>query len=397
MADGDFEKTVKLTAGGASPSQDMDKTVKLTPQGQGPVKLTPSQNIPEPMPASLPSIESLLPPVQEQSHRPGMAKAIAAVAVILIILGAAWYLVPGMLMKSAAKLSAQGDHAKAAKQLLWAQSLFPMDKVKYMATMGKEMRLSSDLAGAQAALEKVLKQDPDNAIAVREMGLTAKAQGRNTAAFEYLNRAYQSNSNDSEALTLAAQIAFEMKDYKNAVPLYQALTQAGGSAQDFFALGTALKETGQQDAAVAAFQACLFKNGAALGVHKMLTRIMMEKGDHESALMHGELEMQGSPNDPELPDMIAESALKSSGNAYAKKDYMRASGFLQRGLKIPSNGTAALHYDMAKVCAKLKKTAQALTHLRGAIAADKALKIQAKKDAAFSAWRKNPQFIKIVR
>lgn len=415
MADGDFEKTVKLTPGSVPQGQaDMDKTVKLTapqtdktvkitPPAEPPVKLTPSQRIPEP---SLPSIESLLPPVQEHSHKSGMAKAIAAVALIIGILGAAWYFVPGTLMKSAANLSAQGDHAKAAKQILWAQSLFPMDKVKVLAALAKEQRLSSDLAGAQATLDKILKMNPNHSEAVREMGLTAKAQGRNAAAFEYLNRAYQANSNDGEALTLAAQIAFDAKDFKSAAPLYQAITKGVGTAQDFYNLGVTLKETGKTDEAVAAFQSCIDKGGSAMGPLKILAKIYMEKGDFEDALRHGEMEMQNSPNDPELPVLMAESALKGAAMAYGKKNYKKAAELLERGLKAGvthasplqiSNVAAVLHYDAAKAYVRLKKNGQAMAHLKSAFAADKTLKAQARKDAAFSALKRNPQFNKLIR
>lgn len=407
MAEGDFEKTVKLTPGGSPQGQaDMDKTVKLTPQGQGPLKLNPSQSIPDPQMHSMPSIESLLPPVQETTHKAGMVKAIAAVVIIIGILGAAWYFVPGILMKSAAKLSAQGDHAKAAKQLLWVKSISPLNKVKVLAALAKEQRLSSDLAGAQSTLEQVLKINPNHSEAVREMGLTAKSQGRNAAAFEYLNRAYQANSNDSEALTLAAQMAFDMKDFKNAAPLYQSIVKGGGTAQDFYNLGVALKETGKTDDAVAAFQSCLDKGGSALGPLKILAKIYMEKGDFEDAFRRCEMEMQTAPNDTELPAMMAESALKVAAMAYGKKDYKKAAEFLERGLKAwathaspvqISNEATAMHYEAAKACAKMKKNSQALGHLKSAFAADKTLKAQARKDAAFLGLRKNPQFMKIVR
>jgi len=407
MAEGDFEKTIKLNPGSIPQSEidktlklnsgntslsDMDKTLKLNLGG-----ISKSPNDTNKIKRLTSSEESLPAKILSILKQSVWIKAVIAGVLILGLLGATWYFVPGLLLKSALDLSLQGDHEKAAKQLRWAQSLFPLNKVKYITLMAKELRLSSDLEGAQAALEKVLAMDPNHSEAVREMGLTAKAQGRNAQAFEYLNRTYQTNPNDHEALALAAQLAFDLKDFKNAVPLYQAITKSGGSAQDFFNLGTVLKESGKIGDAIQAFQACLDKGGAAMGPGKIMASLYMEQGDFESTLKSCELAIQTFPDDMELANMLAQSALKLTEQAYSKKDWKKAAGLLERGLKNPSNGSAVLHYEAARVYVQLKNHSQALRHLKSALAANKTLKAKARKDGAFLALRKNPKFKKLIR
>src|SRR3989338_8690460 len=108
MADGDFEKTVKLTPGASAPgAADLDKTVKLTPQTDKTVKLSPSQSVPEPQ---LPSIESMLPPPSESaSKKINPVRAASALILALAVLACAWYFTPGFLMKKAEELSQEGD------------------------------------------------------------------------------------------------------------------------------------------------------------------------------------------------------------------------------------------------------------------------------------------------
>ena len=395
MADGDFEKTVKLTPGGAPQGQpDMDKTVKLNaPAAPAPVKLTPAQSAPG---HDIAAIAALLPP-EAPAKKGGALKLILGLVIVLALVGGAWYAAPALVLKQSAKTAEAGDHAKAAKMLKFVVMVRPLKQENYLAEYGKELRHSSDLAGSKAALEAALKIDPNHAMAVREMGLTAHAQGNGAAAFDFLNRAYKANPGDREVLILAAQSAFDAKNFKDALPLYQDLVKSGGTAQEYFNLGLMLKNAGKNDEAVAAYQNSLNKGGSSIGAHKMLAKISMEKGDYEKAMMHCEAEMPNAPNDMELSSMLAESALKGADHSFNKRDYKGAAGLLERGLKVQTNESDDIHYEAARAYAKMKKTKDVLNHLKQAFALNGALKKAARGDRDFTALRKNPQFQKLVR
>ena len=70
---------------------------------------------------------------------------------------------------------------------------------------------------------------------------------------------------------------------------------------------------------------------------------------------------------------------------------------MQPGTTVSSKNLAKLHYELARALAYQRKRKDALNHLGQAVKADPAFKAQAKKDAAFALWRRQPDFQKTVR
>lgn len=376
----DFDKTVKLPSGNVSQG-DADKTVRLTP----------SQNMPEPPMAEIDSIS----PSQSASSSP--LKMAAVLILLLAALGAAWYFVPGALMKKAADLSKAGDHAGAAKQLKIAVYFFPLKQETYLSALGKVQRLSSDLNGAQASLEKALKKAPNDYQAAKELGLTAKAQGQNERAFQLLNHCAQTNPEDREVVSLAAQTAFDLKDYKSAAELYGNYLKSGGSADEFEKLGIALYQTGNEAEAVKALERAFQSNKALKGVPGLLAKIYSKQGNHEAALFMSSAELDNSPGDLDMIHIMTASSMNLAAGFAKQKKYADASSALERGLKAPSNESANIHYELARLAALQGKKAGVFNHLKEAFAINGALKRGARRDRSFQAYRNTPQFRKLLK
>ncbi len=384
MAENDFEKTVKLSAG--APSQD--QTVKLTPNQDK------TANIPIPE-VNLPAIDPLS---SEDGNKKLTPIKIGGIVILVhLILGGAWYGVPQFLMKKAMSDSAAGNHADAAKQLGYALYLFPLKSELYLTALGKEQRLSNDLAGAQASLEKALKVKPDFYEAARELGLTCNAQGQSQRAFDLLSKCYKTNPNDKEILTLAAQLSIDLKDFKSAAELYKTITKSGGDAEDFQKLGIALHETGKDDEAVPSLEQAVQKNKNLKSVSGLLAKIYLKQEKHEKAIAAAESEIALVPNDAEMSRIIEESSLKAAQDAINAKNYSQAESFIETGLKFSSTEKAHFHYELARISALQKKKNDVFKHLLQAAALDKSLKAVAKKDGSFAAYKQTPQFKKIVK
>ena len=425
MAENEFDQTVKLSAGEAKPPSqtqpvqvppaagqpapakpaEADKTVKLSPQDDKTVKLSAAAPPPaSPTPPPPPPKKQPAPPapafMPAPSRASGMGRLIGILAgvVVALLLAGSWFLLPGWLKGQAAGLSEAGNHQEAAKKLKLAVSLFPLGKESYLASYGKELRLTKDYANAQKALEAVLAKKPDDYEAQKELGLTFNESGQKEKALEAFRKCVEANPGDYEVLKTAGTVAFELKDYNAAASFLEKAAKAGqAGAEDWHRLGVSYYELGKIEGAADALIQASEKNKSLKGVHGLLAKIYLSQERFDEALGLAKLELSLSPNDAALADAVADSAGQAGTNAASKKKWSEAVQFYEEGLSVPSKKSGELHYALARTFAQLKKKKEALDHLGEAIQKDPQIKSKARTDRAFVLLRKSLVYQKIVK
>ena len=408
VPDSGFDKTVKLDAAGAGARPD-DKTIKLTPADEktivlSPQKPAPAAPAPTPPPPPMPGLSDAgipplvsLPPEAKGSSAGKIAWIAAAAAVLLG--AAAWLALPPLLKSQARNLSSRGSHADAAKYLKWALVLRPADAPAYWLELGKALRLSQDYAGAQKALEKSLMNPPDTYYAaLKESGLAQKEMGLSQGAYDALKTYAAVRPAEPEILDAYAQAAFNVKDYKTAAEAYEGLVRAGqADAGDLFRMGGALLALGKTEEARQSLESAAEKARDMKGIHELLSKAYLALERPADAVGAMKMEISLSPNEPALAEDFAGLCLQAAAAAAKDRKWDEGIRHLQEGLGVASGKTASLHYELARLYAGKKNRREALSHLKDALAADPALKPGARREAAFSAWARTPDFIRLTR
>ncbi len=323
--------------------------------------------------------------------------AIAAGAFVFLI-GGAWLAVPKVIKSSAEALAKQGRHVDAAKKLQMAASLYPLDRSAILNLLGREHRLSKNYSEAQKALAQALKSNPNDFIALKEMGQAQNEAGQPSEALATFQKYMMIRPDDIEVVKWIAEISFDQKDFASAAAAYEKYVKAGdASAEDWKKFGTAQYEQKSYDRSAEAFKNALAKNKDLKDVHGYLGLINASQLKFGDAMAEFKLELSLAPERGDLKDAYADAAQKSADIFLSEKKYNEAVAALQDGLTVSTPKDASFHYQLANLFAVRKKRTQALSHLGQAIKADGSLKSKAKRDSAFAQYRALPAFKKLVR
>ena len=414
MAENDFEKTMKLPAGGkatapeqtgkfdgdadkttkltAAPAQDQDKTMVLTPGGSATSAVPPQVLRPMPPPPPPP------PPAPKIKMSIGKIAAFAVPAFFLLSVGTAWLVIPRILRKSAEKLALQNQHAQSARTLMKAVMLMPAPLDKYLVPLGRELRLSQDYSEAEKYLLRVLKKNSASYDALFELAQTYQQAGQKQKAFDTFQKCLAIQPNEPHLLKWSAMLAYELKDFNASVAAYEKLTKSGAAdADDWAQLGTAYLEMGKLAESEAAMTAALEKNPQLKGANALLAKNFSLRGKWPEAASRYKAEMVLTPGDPALIETFADAAAKACEALLSQNKTPEAIAVVQDGLAAGSKQAPALNYQLAACWAQEKKPKDALKTLREALSADNTLKSKAAKDSAFASLRKFPDFRKMTK
>lgn len=405
MADNEFDKTVKLpSAGSQDNSPSFDKTVKLSPADDKTVKLSSTSSQPSapisPLPPFQPRnpVMTLAPSPVPQKKSGGLKIFLIILFVLIVILGAGWYFLPTWLKGRADRYANEGQHLKAVQQLRWSLYLFPLKKEVILVSLGKELRLSNDLMGAQETLENVLNKNPNDYEALRELGQTMIGVGQTQKAFDLFQQCLQVNPEDYEILKWSAQLAFELKNYQASSINYQKFVQSGkAEPEDWFRLGISYFETGKLEEANNAFRSASEMNKKLKGVYAYQAKIKISQKQYLQGVELYKQELALSPEDPMLIETFAETCLQGGSASLEEKKPNDAIQFYKEGINVNSKYSANLHYQLASVFSQQKKKKDALAHLTQAVQMDSTLKLKATRDPSFRLYIKLPEFKKILR
>ncbi len=323
--------------------------------------------------------------------------AIAGASLVLLLAGV-WIVVPKLLAGSAEKLAKQGRHVDASKKLKLAAAFHPMDLSSVLNLLGRELRLSKNYPDAQKALEQSLKKNPNDFVALKELGMTQNESGQGAGAMTTFQKYLEIRPDDIEAVKWIGEIAFDEKNYEVAAANLEKYVKGGqGTADEWKKLGIAQYERKDYGRSAESFKGALGKNKDLKDVHGYLGMIQAAQMNYAEAVSEFRLEIALSPERTDLKDAYADAAQKSADTFVSEKKYSDAISALQEGLKVPTKSDASFHYQLANLFAIRKKRSQALSHLAQALKADGSLKSKAKRDSAFTQYRALPAFKKIVK
>lgn len=322
----------------------------------------------------------------------------ASLVSVLVLLGGVWVIVPKVLKSSADKLASQGRHVDAAEKLKLACAFMPMDRAGYQMQMGQELRLAKNYPAAKQAFEQVLKKNPNDVGALKELGMVLSESGQKDAALASFQKYLDIKQDDAEVLKWVAEIAYDSKDYASASVAYDKFVKTGqAGAEDWKRLGISYFENKDSGRAAEALKKALERQADLKEVHGYLGKIHMEQKKYDLAMSELKLELASSPDNAELKDIYADSVQKSADMFISERKFEDAIAVLKEGLSISTKSDAAFHYELANLYALRRKRGDAMSHLVQAVKSDPALKAKAKKDSAFALYRKSPAFQKAVR
>ncbi|MEJ2395623.1 MAG: tetratricopeptide repeat protein, partial [Candidatus Thiodiazotropha sp.] len=273
---------------------------------------------------------------------------------------------PG-LAKDAQGLVVRGEAQMAQGRLEEAKQSFQtaldVDPEHVAASYGLiRMALNAkDIPTAQAQIEAVLKQDPDDfqglvfkaelalsqgkpqlaidaylqALKVREfllvrVGLARAylASGNTEAAESQLGHVFEKSPDYLPALFLKAVSAVQRKDFDQAKSLLQeVLSKAPDHYASMFLLGSVHFNLGEYEQAANQLVSYLAEDVTNVNAKKLLAQAYLKLGDTQRAVERLESAADSAPNDPELMSML--------GNLYTGMgDYAAGEDYFQRALKL---------------------------------------------------------------
>lgn len=119
---------------------------------------------------------------------------------------------------------------------------------------GLQAHVDGDLDGAVAAYEEVLEADPENKLALYNLGLVEQSRGNNEEAETYYRQTIEVDDRYTPALFNLAILRTAAGDHEEAVQLYEQVVEIDTkNAGAYLNMGFALREIGRQDDAQDAF------------------------------------------------------------------------------------------------------------------------------------------------
>jgi tetratricopeptide (TPR) repeat protein len=152
-------------------------------------------------------------------------------------------------------LTLENRHEEAIAEYIKAENLhtYPLTQVVYFADY--ELR-HSHIAGAMADAERVVQGTNDplaREMAFRVLGIGYTQLGKPAEARENYRRALQIEPRDPYALMGLGLLSYREHDFSTAAQYFSRTVEADPSDFDYLLLATALKKSGEQDKADAAF------------------------------------------------------------------------------------------------------------------------------------------------
>jgi len=152
-------------------------------------------------------------------------------------------------------LTLENRHEEAIAEYIKAENLhtYPLTQVVYFADY--ELR-HSHIAGAMADAERVVQGTNDplaREMAFRVLGIGYTQLGKPAEARENYRRALQIEPRDPYALMGLGLLSYREHDFSTAAQYFSRTIEADPSDFDYLLLATALKKSGEQDKADAAF------------------------------------------------------------------------------------------------------------------------------------------------
>jgi len=157
-------------------------------------------------------------------------------------------------------------------------------KASTLVKDGEKLLQSNDPKGAQALFEKAIAEDPNDARAELDLGITREAQGDAKGAEIAYRRAIELQADLAEALNNLAVLLRERGDIEEAVPLLEKAAQANpksAAAQTNLAL--ALEEQKDLVGAERAYRAAIALDEANAMTRANLGLMLVGKGDLQAA------------------------------------------------------------------------------------------------------------------
>jgi len=408
MAENDFDKTVKMPAGGIKQEQSSDKTIQGLPAAKieagedKTVKLAaPQATAAQPQQTPKPEIPapiSVIPPSHEGMKITRLHMITIFFALVLIAAGSIWYFMPGYIKNRAEKLTKESKYTQSAMLLKRALYLFPLHPDQVLIPLGKNLRLSKEFSEAQKHLEIALSRKPDSIEALSELGLTFVQLGQKQKAFDTFQKALSIAKDDQNILRWSAQIAYELKDLGSSSSSFEKLRSAGAAtAEDLKDLGIVYFEMGKFAESEKALAESRNTNPKLKGLNTLMARTYSAEEKFEDAVKLYKDELALSPDNPDLAENFAGACIKASDDFAAKNKPEDSLKYLENGLTVSSKQSPSIHYKIAAIYAKQKKSKEALNHLGLAITATPEFKTMAAKDPSFTPIRKLPNFKKLVK
>ena len=217
------------------------------------------------------------------------------------------------------------------------------------------------LAEAEALYRQVLSGHPDNAEALRMLGLVAFAVGRTSDALELVGKAAALQPSRADYQSNLGVIFASLKRFDEAIGAFrQALVWAPGDPQVLTNLANALQEKGGIDEAIAVYGDALRRRGDIPQTHYNLARALQEKGMLDEAIAAYHRAIALSPGYADAFNSLG-TALKQQGKL------TEAIAAYQQALSLRSNSPQA-YYNLAGAMRAVGNADQEIAAYQQAIA-----------------------------
>lgn len=163
----------------------------------------------------------------------------------------------------------------------------PFDDTQQALTVAVEHHTSGRLQEAEAIYRAILKQDPDQPVALNLLGMVATQTGNFDAAIDLLNRAISIVPDYSVALCNLGNVYKEREQLDKAIEIYQrALRAQPDYATAHFNLGMTYKRRNQLNDAIRSLENAIQYNADYDKAHTSLADIYKSREDTAPAIAH---------------------------------------------------------------------------------------------------------------
>jgi tetratricopeptide (TPR) repeat protein len=147
-----------------------------------------------------------------------------------------------------------------------------------------------DAARSLIGLKNAGKDDPDSNTV---LALLARDQGQPGIAKDVAEEVIATEASPSrariESVRLLAQLAYQRREYEQAIRLYQQLTQYAQEPVDFFYLGISQQNQGDSANAVESLKRTVALAPAYVDAHQILSAILIKQGRTDEGAKHADL------------------------------------------------------------------------------------------------------------